>query len=61
MTPSDAARLASVFDDDGRCIGFVLERRPTGFEAFTANEQSLGLFPTARQAANALLIEGGGL
>jgi hypothetical protein len=61
MTPSDTARLVSVFDDDSTCLGFVLARGPAGFEAFTGDERSLGLFATAKQAANALLINGGGL
>jgi hypothetical protein len=60
MTPADTARLVSVFDDDSTCLGFVLARGLSGFEAFTAAEQSLGVFPTQRQAANALLIAEGG-
>jgi hypothetical protein len=52
--------LASVFDNDGRCLGFVLKRGLTGYEAFSTAEHSLGLFPTAKQAANALLIKEGG-
>jgi len=40
----------------GRCLGFVLGRGPAGFEAFTADERSLGLFPNEKQAANALLL-----
>jgi len=53
--------LASVFNDDGRCIGFVLARGLTGFEGFTTAEKSIGLYPSARQAANALLIKEGGV
>ena len=41
MTPSTTV-LASVFDDDGRCICFVLKRGLAGFEAFTTAERSLG-------------------
>jgi hypothetical protein len=52
--------MASVFNDDGRCLGFVLQRGPAGFEAFTADECSLGLFEDERKAANALLLEAGG-
>jgi hypothetical protein len=45
--------LAYVYD--GRaCLGFILARGRAGFEAFTADEQSLGLFKTQAQAANAV-------
>ena len=37
------------------CIGFVLDRGDAGFEAFNADEQSLGLFPTQREAAAAIM------
>ena len=61
MTPThaQAARLISVFNDDGCCLGFVLPRGLVGFEAFTADEQSVGTFPTAKRAAGALLIKAG--
>jgi hypothetical protein len=40
---------------DGReTIGFLLARGPLGVEALSASEHSLGLFPTQRQAANAI-------
>jgi hypothetical protein len=40
---------------DGRaCLGFVLSRGRAGFEAFDREERSLGLFPTAPTAANAV-------
>jgi hypothetical protein len=45
--------LVSVYD--GReCIGFILARGRTGFEAFDRNERSAGLFPTQQAAAAAL-------
>jgi hypothetical protein len=45
--------MVSVYD--GRaCLGFILARGHAGFEAFTADDQSLGLFKTQAQAANAL-------
>jgi hypothetical protein len=45
--------MVSIYD--GReCLGFVLSRGPRGFEAFTANEKSLGLYPNQRDAANAV-------
>jgi hypothetical protein len=45
--------MVSVFDGR-KCLGIVLSRGPKGFEAFTADERSLGLFPTQADAANAL-------
>jgi hypothetical protein len=40
---------------DGReAIGFVLARGRAGYEAFTVDERSLGLFETAAKAANAV-------
>ena len=28
----------------GECIGFIVPRGPTGFEAYTADEKSLGIY-----------------
>jgi hypothetical protein len=39
---------------DGRCIGHLISRGKLGYEAFTANDRSLGLF--ANQAAGAAAI-----
>jgi len=40
---------------DGReCLGFVLARGRAGFEAFDRQERSLGLYPAAPAAANAV-------
>jgi hypothetical protein len=51
--PSDKPpSLVSLYS--GReCIGFVL-RRAVGFESFDAQERSLGLFRTMKQAADAV-------
>jgi hypothetical protein len=44
---------------DGReCLGFILARGKLGFEAFTSDERSLGLFPTQREAADAISDNG---
>jgi len=49
--PSQAK--AAVYD--GRdCIGFVLARRKNAFEAFDADEHSLGIYPTQPEAADAV-------
>jgi hypothetical protein len=37
------------------CIGFVINRGAAGFEAFSADEKSLGLFQTQREAAAAIM------
>jgi hypothetical protein len=47
------APLAYVYD--GReCLGFVLARGRSVFEAFDREERSLGLYPAAPAAANAV-------
>jgi hypothetical protein len=50
----EAAPFLIVFDDSQTCVGFVLKRGPTGFEAFGADEESLGLFATQAEAAAAI-------
>jgi hypothetical protein len=46
-----AAPLSCVYD--GReCLGFILSRGRSGFEAFDREERSLGFFKTAAAAAN---------
>ena len=42
---------------DNRCLGCTLARGPMGFEAFTADEVSLGVFETAEAARDALIAE----
>jgi hypothetical protein len=37
------------------CLGFVINRAAAGFEAFSADKKSLGLFPTQREAAAAIM------
>ena len=45
--------MVSVYD--GRdCLGFILARGKLGFEAFDAQERSAGIYPTQREAADAL-------
>jgi len=46
--------LAYIYD--GRaCLGFVLSRGRTGFEAFDIEERSLGIYATQREAAAAIM------
>lgn|SRR5215472_16841039 len=49
--------MASVFDGR-KFIGTVLARGVRGYEAFDANEKSLGLFSTQTAAANAISAKG---
>jgi hypothetical protein len=37
------------------CLGFILNRGTAGFEAFSADEKSLGLFTTQQAAAAAIM------
>ena len=60
MSGRPTTPLVSIYD--GReCLGHVLSRGPKGFEAFDRDDQSVGIFETQRQAANALLIKEGGV
>ena len=45
-------RLLSV-TDGGQTIGFIINRGKTGVEAFTANEESIGVFENVPAAATA--------
>jgi hypothetical protein len=45
--------LISVYDGQS-CVGFVLARGHSGFEAFRADETSLGLFPTQYAAIDSI-------
>jgi len=45
--------FASVYDDRS-CLGVILVRGRRGFEAYVADDHSLGLFPSPRKAAVAI-------
>jgi hypothetical protein len=45
--------FASVYDDRSR-LGIILVRGRGGFEAYAADNHSLGLFPSPRKAAAAI-------
>jgi hypothetical protein len=53
-----ASPLAYVYDGR-RCLGFILARGKPGFEAFDADDKSVGLFPSQREAANAVVTNAG--
>jgi hypothetical protein len=48
-----ATAMLTVYDGQ-QAIGFVLRRGPVGVEAFTASDDSLGLFRNERDAASAI-------
>jgi hypothetical protein len=56
MTKPPAVPLVSVYDGQ-RCLGFILARGKTGFEAFAADEQSLGLFQSQKEAVAVLMAQ----
>jgi hypothetical protein len=49
--------LASVVDAKGKCVGFILRRRPGEAEAYTAGELSIGLFTDQAVAVAALFAK----
>jgi hypothetical protein len=51
------APLVSVYSGS-TCIGFVLGRGVSGFEAFDADQRSLGTYPSEREAVAAVLARG---
>ena len=54
MTVSEEP-FASVYDGPSR-LGISLARGRGGFEAYTAGDDSLGLFPSPRKAAAAITM-----
>jgi hypothetical protein len=58
MSGPPTTPLVSIYD--GReCVGFVISRGKLGYEALDRAERSLGLFPTQREAADAISARGG--
>ena len=52
--PANSSAMFSVYDDR-ECLGFVLCRGKTGFEALDRAEKSIGTFETPREAASAIM------
>jgi hypothetical protein len=48
--PVDGRPRTLAVNDGRRCVGFILPRGKTGFEAFDRDERSRGLFPTQQDA-----------
>jgi hypothetical protein len=60
IAPTIATALVSVYSADRhRCIGHILRRREL-FEAYDADDKSIGMFATQDEAAQALLAPKGG-
>jgi hypothetical protein len=56
--PDPTEMLAVYTPDKGGhgtcCVGFILPRGKTGFEAFDVADRTLGIFPTTKSAADAI-------
>jgi hypothetical protein len=53
MSVATSAPMLSLFD--GRALlGFILARGKSGWEAFDADQRTLGIYPTQRDAADAI-------
>jgi hypothetical protein len=46
--------MQTVFTDAGQVAGFIIQRGRIGFEAFTADERTVGMFETTHRAATYL-------
>jgi hypothetical protein len=46
--------MQTVFTDSSKVAGFIIQRGRIGFEAFTADEKSAGVYETQHRAATAL-------
>jgi hypothetical protein len=53
MNASPATPMTSVYTGQ-TCVGFVLKRGHSGYEGFNADLESIGTFPTQREAADAV-------
>jgi hypothetical protein len=54
MTSTSSSPMVSIYDGQ-QCCGWVYARGRTGFEAFTADQRSLGTFATQHEAAVAVM------
>jgi hypothetical protein len=57
MSAPPATSLVNVFTNE-RCIGYLIKRGKTGFEAFDAGDKPLGVF-AEEQDAVAAVMKGG--
>jgi hypothetical protein len=53
-TLSQRSCLATVYDSQTCCIGFLLSRGKTGYEAYDIADKSLGVFASTKAAAAAV-------
>jgi hypothetical protein len=47
--------MVYVYSAGHSCLGFIMARGVAGFEALDREQKSLGVFPTQRQAAAAIM------
>jgi hypothetical protein len=52
-----AASPLSYVYDGRQCLGHIIARGKLGFELFDADDKSLGLFPSQKEAAAALMSQ----
>jgi hypothetical protein len=55
--PKPAAAAMLTVNDGQKCIGHIIARGKTGYEAFDVNDRSLGLYPSVKAAAAAVIAE----
>jgi hypothetical protein len=60
MAAAPTFPLIPIIVNGSACVGHVLDRGRTGFEALTADDISLGVFPTAADAVVALIDHASG-
>jgi hypothetical protein len=55
--PEKGNTIQAVFDNsEQHCLGHILARGKLGFEAFDADDKSLGLFSSSKDAAARLMV-----
>jgi hypothetical protein len=55
-----APAMLCVYNTAGRCIGFILNRYRDGFRAHDTDGKAIGVYPTQREAAEAVRAFSGG-
>ena len=58
MTAATSKSPLATVIDEGHCRGFLLRRGPTGVEAFTADQVSIGVFADEAAAVAAIFKSG---
>jgi hypothetical protein len=53
VSPKAVSTWAAIYDGQ-RCIGHIFHRGKNGWEAFNADDETIGFFKSPAEAANAL-------